>query len=182
MPRPTSTYGQSKLTGEAELQRALAEGMTSWTILRPPLVYGAGNPANMSKLIGIVRRGIPLPLGNVRNRRSFVYVRNLVDVIVRCLDHPQAANQVLHVSDDHDVSTPDLIRMLAEALRKKAILLPVPESILDILQALPGGRALHTLRGSLATSISLLKCRLNWNPPVSMENGLAETANAYVGV
>jgi nucleoside-diphosphate-sugar epimerase len=181
-PRPSSTYGRSKLAGEAELQRALANGTTSWTILRPPLVYGAENPANMAKLIGIVRRGIPLPLGKVRNRRSFIYVRNLIDAILRCLDHPGAANQILHVSDDHDVSTADLVRMLAEALRKEAILLPVPEGVLDLLQALPGGQALHKLRASLATSISLLKSRLDWTPPVSMEKGLAETTHAVAGI
>lgn len=177
-PRPTSVYGRSKLAGEAEVQRALANAATSWTILRPPLVYGAENPANMSKLIAVVRRGIPLPLGKVRNRRSFIYVRNLIDVILRCLDHPRAANQILHVSDDHDVSTADLVRMLAEALRTKAFLLSVPESVLDILQTLPGGRALRKLRASLATSISLLKSRLDWHPPIAMENGLAETAKA----
>jgi nucleoside-diphosphate-sugar epimerase len=180
MPRPTSPYGRSKLAGESELQRALANGTTSWTILRPPLVYGAENPANMGKLIGIVRRRIPLPLGKVRNRRSFIYVRNLIDVIRRCLNHPGAGNQILHVSDDHDVSTADLIRMLAEALRTKAILLPVPESVLDMLQALPGGDALHRLRASLATSVSLLKSCLDWTPPFSMEKGLAETASAFV--
>ena len=180
VPRPTSAYGQSKLTGESELQGALANGTTSWTILRPPLVYGAESPANMAKLIEVVRRRIPLPLGKVRNRRSFVYVRNLIDVILRCLDHPGAANQILHVSDDRDVSTADLVRMLAEALRTKALLLPVPESVLDMLQTLPGGDALHKLRASLATSISLLKSCLDWAPPFSMEKGLAETARAFV--
>jgi nucleoside-diphosphate-sugar epimerase len=181
-PRPTSTYGRNKLAGEAELQAVLAGSKTSWTILRPPLVYGAENPANMTRLINIVRRNIPLPLGKVRNRRSFVFVGNLVDVILRCLNHPGAVNQILHVSDDHDVSTADLVRMLAEALRTKAILLPVPNRVLDILQILPGGGALRKLRASLATSISLLKSRLNWNPPISMQQGLAATTNALASV
>jgi nucleoside-diphosphate-sugar epimerase len=180
VPRPTSSYGRSKLAGEAALQSALGAGRTSWTILRPPLVYGAENPANMSKLIRIVRRDIPLPLGSVKNRRSFIYVKNLIDVIIRCLDHPGAANQILHASDDHDVSTADLIRMLAQALRTKAILLPVPDVVLDILQALPGGGALRKLRASLATHIARLKSRLDWNPPFPMEKGIAETANAFV--
>jgi len=177
-PRPTSIYGQSKLAGEAQVQNALAKGGTAWTILRPPLVYGAENPANMSRLFSLVRRNIPLPLGRVKNRRSFVYVRNLIDVILRCLDHPGSANQIFHVSDDHDVSTADLVTLLAEALGTKALLWPVPNFVLDTLQALPGGGALRKLRASLATQVSLLKSRLDWNPPFSMQAGLAETANA----
>jgi nucleoside-diphosphate-sugar epimerase len=118
----------------------------------------------------------------VRNRRSFIFVGNLVDVILRCLNHPGAVNQIFHVSDDHDVSTADLVRMLAEALRTKAILLPVPDRVLDFLQILPGGGALHKLRVSLATSISLLKSRLNWKPPTSMKQGLAATTNSLTSV
>jgi nucleoside-diphosphate-sugar epimerase len=119
-----------------------------------------------------------MPLRRVKNRRSFVYVRNLVDVILRCLDHSGAVNQLLHVSDDHDVSTAELVRMLAEVLGTKAVLLPMPDFVLDLLQVLPGGASLRKLRASLATHISLLKSRLDWSPPFSMRRGLAETANA----
>ena len=95
-------------------------------ILRPPLVYGPGARGNFARLVALVARGVPLPLGAVHNRRSLVFVGNLVDAIVRSLDHPAAAGETFMVSDGEDLSTPELVRRIARALGKPARLVPVP--------------------------------------------------------
>ena len=112
---PTTLYGQSKLMAEKELNCIAGKYGMEWTIIRPPLVYGPGNPGNMQRLLKLIRSGIPLPLASVSNRRSFIYVENLVDVIVACLGNPKAVGKTYLPSDGEDVSTPELIRKIAKA-------------------------------------------------------------------
>jgi len=114
-PNPVTAYGRSKLEAERAMQKALSNTACVWTILRPPLVYGKGNKANFGLLLKLVKSGIPLPLASVRNRRSFIYVENLVDVIVACLGNPKAFGKTYLPSDGEDVSTPELIRKIAKA-------------------------------------------------------------------
>jgi nucleoside-diphosphate-sugar epimerase len=110
---PTTTYGKSKLEAEKALREVAEACGMAWTIIRPPLVYGPGNPGNMERLLKLVRSGIPLPLGSVLNRRSFIYVENLVDLIARCVANPKAFGKIYLPSDGEDVSTPELIRASA---------------------------------------------------------------------
>jgi nucleoside-diphosphate-sugar epimerase len=114
-PNPVTAYGRSKLEAERAIRKALSNTACAWTILRPPLVYGKGNKANFGLLLKLVKSGIPLPLASVRNRRSFIYVVNLVDVIVACLGNPKAFGKTYLPSDGEDVSTPELIRKIAKA-------------------------------------------------------------------
>jgi nucleoside-diphosphate-sugar epimerase len=114
-PHPNSAYGRSKLEAERAAREALLNTACAWTILRPPLVYGKGNKVNFGLLLKLVKSGIPLPLASVCNRRSFVYVENLVDVIVACLGNPKAFGKTYLPSDGEDVSTPELIRKIANA-------------------------------------------------------------------
>jgi len=114
-PCPISAYGRSKLEAERATRKALSNTACAWTILRPPLVYGKGNKANFGLLLKLVKSGIPLPLASVCNRRSFIYVENLVDVIVACLGNPKAFGKNYLPSDGEDVSTPELIRKIAKA-------------------------------------------------------------------
>ena len=102
-------------------------------IIRPPLVYGPGVKANFASLMRAVQRGVPLPLASVtHNRRSFVALDNLVDLLITCIDHPAAANQTFLVSDGEDLSTTDLLRRMGRALGRPARLLPVPPSMLAL--------------------------------------------------
>jgi nucleoside-diphosphate-sugar epimerase len=112
---PLTAYGRSKLEAERATRKALSNTACAWTILRPPLVYGKGNKANFGLLLKLVKSGIPLPLASVCNRRSFIYVENLVDVIVACLGNPKAFGKTYLPSDGEDVSTPELIRKIAKA-------------------------------------------------------------------
>jgi nucleoside-diphosphate-sugar epimerase len=114
-PHPVSAYGRSKLVAEKAVQEELRTSGCAWTILRPPLVYGRGNQANFGLLLKLVKTGIPLPLASVRNRRSFIYVENLVDLISNCLGNAKAFGKVYLPSDGEDVSTPELIRAIARA-------------------------------------------------------------------
>jgi nucleoside-diphosphate-sugar epimerase len=114
-PHPVSAYGRSKLAAEKAIQEELRTSGCAWTILRPPLVYGRGNQANFGLLLKLVKTGIPLPLASVRNRRSFIYVENLVDLISKCLGNAKAFGKVYLPSDGEDVSTPELIRAIARA-------------------------------------------------------------------
>ena len=114
-PHPVSAYGRSKLAAEKAIQEELRTSGCAWTILRPPLVYGPGNQANFGLLLKLVKTGTPLPLASVRNRRSFIYVENLVDLISKCLGNAKAFGKVYLPSDGEDVSTPELIRAIARA-------------------------------------------------------------------
>ncbi len=115
VPQPVTAYGCSKLAAEEAIKSVLADSDCAWTILRPPLVYGRGNKANFGLLLKLVKTGIPLPLASLCNRRSFIYVENLVDLISKCLGNAKAFGKVYLPSDGEDVSTPELIRAIARA-------------------------------------------------------------------
>jgi nucleoside-diphosphate-sugar epimerase len=198
-PRPISVYGRSKLEAERAAREALLNTACAWTILRPPLVYGRGNKANFGLLLKLVKSGIPLPLASVCNRRSFIYVENLVDVIVACLGNPKAFGKTYLPSDGEDVSTPELIRKIAKAnqtfqfsefsgpvsdkntrhsslaTRRSARLFPFPESILKALGRLPGLGALCKLTSSLYVDSEPVREDLGWSPRFTIEEGLVKT-------
>ena len=145
-------------------------------IIRPPLVYGPGAKGNFAALMRAVQRGWPLPLGAVNNRRSLVALDNLVDFIVTCVRHPQAANQTFLVCDGHDLSTPELVRGLARAAGVPVRLLPVPVWALQAGAALLGkGNAVQRLCGNLQVDISKARSLLGWVPPISSDEGLRRT-------
>lgn len=178
MPAPQDPYGISKYEAECQLL-ALAKDRMEVVIIRPPLIYGPGVKANFRQLINAVRRGIPLPFGAVNNLRSLVYVGNLVDLIMTCLQHPHAANRVWMVSDNHDLSTPALIRMLGDVLEVPARLIDLPPGLLRSVASLAGKKAqAEKLLGSLQVDISPTQAVLGWTPPYSVRQGLAITVNA----
>jgi nucleoside-diphosphate-sugar epimerase len=117
-PEPHNAYALSKWEAEQGLLRIAVETGMEVVIIRSPLVYGFGAPGNFGSLMRAVLRGWPLPLGALHNQRSFVALDNLVDLIVTCITHPQAANQTFHVSDDDDISTAELLRRMGKALGK----------------------------------------------------------------
>ncbi len=174
---PQDAYGISKLEAEQSLLKIAQETGMEVVIIRPPLVYGAGVKANFASMMRAVRRGIPLPLGAIHNKRSFVYVGNLVSVIMCCIDNPAAANQVFMVSDGNDLSTTQLLRSCAAALGVKARLLPLPQKLLEIGAALLGKRDVaQRLCGSLQVDITKARTMLGWTPPFSVADGLKATA------
>lgn len=171
---PEDAYGVSKLEAEQGLWQIAKETSIELVIVRPTLVYGPavkGNFASMNKLIA---KGLPLPLGAIHNKRSLVSLDNLVDLIVTCLDHPSAANQVFLAGDGEDVSTTDLLRGVAQAMGKPARLLPVPAGLLQLGATLLGKKAMaQRLLGSLQVDITKNRDVLGWQPPLTVAEGLA---------
>ena len=179
-PRPEDAYGVSKWEAEQALFRIAAETGLEVVVLRPPLVYGPGVKGNFLRLMNIVARGVPLPLGAVDNRRSLVYTGNLAGAIIRALDAPQAAGRTYLVSDGEDVSTPDLVRGLAQALGVTARIPAFPLAALDFIAAVAGRRVqLARLAGSLQVDGSRIRRELHWQPRYTLAQGLAETARWY---
>jgi nucleoside-diphosphate-sugar epimerase len=189
--RPDTPYGRSKLQAEnALIAQAGQSGMT-WTILRPTLVYGPGNPGNMERLIRLVNCRLPLPLGNITNRRSFLYVGNLVDVIARCLVNVNAKNEIFLVSDADDLSTPQLIKKVSYHMKRRCLLFSLPRGFLkilgylgDALQAVSkrpipfNTSSINRLNGSMAVDSTHIQSALNWRPPFTMDEGLALTVGS----
>lgn len=172
-PAPRDPYGISKHEAESALAEIGSQTGMEIVVVRPPLVYGPGVKANFRALMLAVARGIPLPFGAVDNRRSLIGLDNLVDAIIRCGEHPAAANETFLVSDGMDLSTPDLIRMLAAAMRRKARLIPVPVSLMrGAAQILNRGDVAQRLLGSLQVDITKARRVLDWTPPVTVDEGL----------
>jgi nucleoside-diphosphate-sugar epimerase len=172
-PNPRDAYAVSKHEAERALWLLRQEFPIELAIVRPPLVYGPGAPGNFGRLMRAIRRGVPLPFGAVDNKRSFVALHNLVDVIARCVEMPAAANQVFLVSDGEDLSTTDFLRRLAMAAGSPVRLLPVPVPMLEILGAITGRRELISkLCCNLQVDISKTRHLLEWQPQVSVDEGL----------
>lgn len=176
-PAPEDAYGVSKHEAEQGLLALGRETGMEMVIVRPPLVYGPGVKGNFAALMRWVAKGIPWPLGAVRhNRRSLVGLDNLVDLLVTCLDHPAAANEIFLVSDEDDLSTTELLRRLGRAMGKPARLVPVPVWLLRSSAMLLGKQAVaQRLLGSLQVDISKTRELLGWVPPVTVDEGLRRT-------
>jgi UDP-glucose 4-epimerase len=173
VPAPLDSYGISKLEAEQGLRELEAKTDMEIVIVRPTLVYGPGVKANFASMMRWVARGVPLPLGAIHNARSMVTLDNLVDLLVICLKHPAAAGQTFLVSDGEDVSTSELLRRTAQAMGRKAFLLPIPIFMLESWAALLGKRALaQRLCGSLQVDIEKTRCLLGWSPPLTLNQGL----------
>jgi UDP-glucose 4-epimerase len=173
-PEPVDPYGISKLEAELALQALAATGAIELVIIRPPLVYGPGVKANFLSMARWIARGVPLPFGGVNaNRRSFVALENLVDLIVTCLKHPDAVGQVFLVSDGEDLSTSELLRRTARALGVSSRLVPVPSALLAFGASAVGRRDLwQRLGGTLQVDATPTRARLGWTPPVTVDAGL----------
>lgn len=175
-PAPIDSYGISKMEAELKLRTIAAETRLALVILRPPLVYGPGVKANFLKLLQAVDRGRPLPFASVKNKRSLIYVENLVDAIVSCVRHPKASGQTYLVSDGEDVSTPELIRMISVLLQMPPRLFSVPEIFLHIAARITGKRSMmDRLVGSLTVDSAKIREELDWHPPFTLPEGLGET-------
>jgi nucleoside-diphosphate-sugar epimerase len=179
-PAPEDAYGRSKLAAEIALHEAARATGLSVTVIRPPLIYGPRVKANFYRLLSVIDRGMPLPFGSIRNRRSLIYVSNLTDALVHVATDARAEGKTYLVSDGEDVSTPDLVRRIALALGRSPRLAPVPVSLLKLAGSLTGkGSAVRRLVGSLVADSRLIRTELGWAPPHSMTAGLQETALWY---
>jgi nucleoside-diphosphate-sugar epimerase len=171
---PHSDYATSKLEAEYALKTVAQEHGMAWTIVRPPLVYGPGAPGNLSLMMRFLRMRVPLPFAKITsNRRSFVAVDNLCDLLCRCVDHAAARDQTFLVADGEDLSTADLLRRMGQAIGKPARLFPVPEAVLWAgAHALRKTTMAQSLLGNLQVDIEHTKQTLAWQPLLSLDEAL----------
>lgn len=173
---PIGPYANSKSNAELTVLNLGQEKNLTYTIVRPPAVYGPRVKANFLAMIKWVQSGVPLPLGGARNLRSLVGVRNLVDLIENCALNPAAKNQIFNVSDDQDVSTTDLLKIIAQSMNKQARLVKIPLSVLKLGGQIIGKpRAYDGLCSSFQLDITNTKKKLNWTPPFSLRDEIEAT-------
>ena len=169
-------YELSKLEAERALSEVAQETGLELVVLRPPLVYGPDAAANFALLARAVAKGLPLPLGSIRNRRSFIYVGNLCSAIMACLEHPQAPGGVFEPSDGPAVSTPEFVRAIGRGLGRPARLLPCPPALVRALvRALGRGAAAESLTRDLVAEDGPIHDRLGWQAPLSLDQAMAAT-------
>lgn len=177
---PADAYALSKWEAEQGLQQLSQQYNLEVIILRFPLVYGAGVKANFLRLIKWVDKGVPLPFGAINNKRSLVYLGNLVDAITVCCQHYKASGKVFLISDGVDLSTTELIQRLAYHLQVKARLFSIDPWLIDNILTLLGKKSeARRLLGSLTVDNSYLCSVLNWQVPYSIDEGLANTISDY---
>jgi nucleoside-diphosphate-sugar epimerase len=180
LPRPYGPYAESKWQAEQQLHDVANKTGLPITIIRPPLVYGPTVGANMLRLISLVHTGLPLPFGSIVNRRSMINVQNLCDLIVRCQKRTEAVGHTFMASDGQDVSTPELVNMLARATDKRAILFPFPVSVLRLAGRIIGrGAEMDRICQSLRVDMTATQETLDWTPPTSLESGILEMVQSF---
>lgn len=180
-PNPFYPYGISKLEAEYELLQFSPSSSMDVVIIRPPPVYGPGVKANFLTMMRFLDVCFPLPLGDIKNLRSYIGLTNLVSFVELCVNHPNARNQIFFVSDDDDLSTSRLLRMMSVALGRISLLMPAPKKLLTVFASMIGKKYIpELLFGNFQADISKAKDLLGWRPPESVEIGLRKTALYYL--
>jgi UDP-glucose 4-epimerase len=169
---PRGVYGMSKAAAETGLEKIANATDMAITVIRPPLIYGVGALGNFRLLVAAVKRGIPLPFGSICNRRAFLGVENLASFVAHRLSHPGDKFEVFLLADEKEVSTPEFIRRIGEALGKKARIIPLPLLVLKGLFRFIGRpEASNSVIGSLEIDTSKA-LNTGWRPPLSLDEGL----------
>ena len=181
VPKPFDLYAKSKSEAEKALIKISKMKKMDIVIIRPPLVYGPGVKANFLTLINWVNKGFPLPFGSIQNKRSLVYIENLIDLIIKSINHPAARNQIFLVSDDEDISIKYLSKKILSALGSSGIIFPIPARILRVMFGLVGKKELsNRLIDSFRVDMSKTKKLLNWAPPFTLDQGIMKTIKSYL--
>jgi nucleoside-diphosphate-sugar epimerase len=181
IPNPLDPYGVSKYEAEEGLKKIAGETGMSVVIIRPPLVYGSGVKANFLNLLKLSNTKLPLPFGLVNNKRSMVYVENLADFIVNCIEHPAAANQTFFVSDNHDLSLRNLLVLMRNSMHQRSRLVPIPVCLFNLAGFLFRKKGVaDRLIGNLQINPSKAMTLLDWKPPYTVEQGVQATVDSFL--
>jgi len=178
---PTDPYARSKFEAEQGLMKLAKESDMEVVIIRPVLIYGPGVKGNVLRLLQLIEKGWPLPFKGIRNQRSLLALDNLVDLILACIHHPHAANQIFLASDGDDLSTEELVKLCAQNMHRRPRLFAIPGSMLKLLAACSSRvrKLQRRLYGSLQAENNKAKTLLGWAPPRTVAQGLAETVDWY---
>lgn len=180
VPQPQAAYAQSKHAAEQGLQALAQQSVMQLVVIRPPLVYAGHAPGNFKRLLKLVASGVPLPFAALNNRRSMLALENLVDFIHCCIEHPAAGNQLFLIADGADVSTLQLVRLLAEGMHQPTRLFSLPATLMRGCATLLGKRKLFDqLCGSLCIDASKGRLLLGWQPPLTPEQALRKAGREF---
>jgi nucleoside-diphosphate-sugar epimerase len=173
IPDPKDFYSLSKLEAEKRLWKISSEKGLEVVVLRLPLVYGKGVKGNLMRLVKLINYNIPLPFRNIKNQRSLIGIDNLLDLLIICINHPDASGKTFLVSDGEDLSTPQLIKFISSAMGRKTFLFPLPLFLLKFLGLIFGKRkVIDRLIESIRIDNTYTKEILNWTPKVTTEDGI----------
>jgi UDP-glucose 4-epimerase len=176
---PRGLYGMSKAAAEAGLKAIARDNGIGVTVIRPPLVYGAGAKGNFKRLVEAVRLGIPLPFAAIRNHRAFLSVENLTSFVLRQLSYADGKFDVFLLADGEQVSTPEFITRLTRAAGTTSRLFPIPTSVLSTLLKISGQLEAHdSLIGSLELDVSKAAAT-GWRPQFTLDEGLSLAISEY---
>ncbi|HAS8338598.1 NAD-dependent epimerase/dehydratase family protein [Vibrio vulnificus] len=176
---PHNAYAQSKYDAEIGLKKISEETGLELVIVRPTLVYGPNAPGNFGMLTRLVSKLPILPFGLANNRRDFIAVQNLADLLVTTATHSDAAGHTFLASDGEPVSTKQFTNAIAQGLGKKVIQLPIPVSLMRLAAKFVGKSAMiEQLFGNLEVDSSNIRQVLGWTPPLTMEQAMASLRNS----
>lgn len=179
--QPSSPYAVSKWEGELALRKIERESNLDVVIVRPPLVYGEGVGGNFLRMMQWVQKGLPLPLKSIRNKRSFIGIENLANLVACCVSHTKAAGETFLAADGEDLSTPDLVDCVAKFMGCSARLFSTPVSVIRAFGRITGkGDITDRLCSSLQVDAGKARSVLKWQPRISLDEGLARTVKWYM--
>jgi nucleoside-diphosphate-sugar epimerase len=181
-PSPAEPYAVSKWEAEQSLRVLAKSSALQIVVVRPPLTYGPHVKGNFLRLLRLVKSGVPLPFGGVRNSRSYIGVHNLCEFLILCAFHPSANGRTFNVSDGEDLSTPELLQLMAAAMGKKARLFHCPAPLLRAAATVLRKRTeLDRLTANLRVDSSLAREALGWRPALDLRTGIAQMVRSFVG-
>lgn len=172
---PIGSYAISKYCAENFLLELAHKKILDIVIIRTPLIYGAGAKGNLDKISALISKGFPLPFASISNGRSLIALKNLVDILICCIDNYEANGKILLVSDGFDLSTPSLINHISKAMGHKIVLFKFPVFLLLILGFIFNKSAqVNRIVGSLRIDDSYTRELLNWHPICTVEEGIKD--------
>ena len=162
---PQTPYSKSKLDAENKLIELSKKNNLEFVIIRSPAVYGKEHTGNIKKLSSIIKKKIPIPLGGIQNKRSFISIENLVDFVILCTTSKNAANQIFFISDDQDISTTELIKLIARDFNECPKFINLPNILIKFMRYFPGfSNIISQLFDSFRLDISYTKEKTGWRP------------------
>lgn len=166
-------YSQSKLNAENSIKEIFTHSNTDLIIIRPPLIYGAGVKGNFKLLIKLIESRLPIPLNSIKNKRSIVSTYNFIDFIMHCISYDKKINDTFFVSDGEYISTPHLIKLIAESLNKKVWLFNFNKKILSfIAKIFKKDDHFRRLSGDLIIDIEKNNNLLGWTPKLTISKSI----------
>jgi len=170
---PTEAYSISKFEAENAIRVVSKKSGMQLVIIRPPLVYGYGAKGNLARLLNMVYSGMPIPFGSIKNKKSFIGIDNLIDLIILCIDHPKAPGQTLLASDNQDISIADFIIQIYSAMNRSPRLYKIPLPLLQLAAYVAGKtKDLDRLGQSLTVDCGQTCELLEWKPPFTLKEGI----------